>query len=1324
MARGRHCSGVRRGAACLGTMVRWGAVWVMALSIVAVMAIPGASAEESPAAQAIRLGADSIAKEEVLVSKPQQDGTESAYEPLDYTEQDGHRRYTVDEMNQRGWKYLVNTEFRLAVGTLAADHKTVEYHVPKELEVHGVVPDHDYELADASGHPMGRYTFDGTVFTFVFNDETIAANAHKPVEGWLSYRFTIDDDIRETGGDVPLPGGGVVQVDRVYDINVAKTHGDAQFNADMTAKIYPYTITIDSPHGTPGMVHVADVLKNGRIDGPIAVTDGKGNTVALRDAHNNPLADPTLADAWLPTMQPGERYTITYGVASTVPAESWDAITNTVQVHSSRNGTCDQANAQEQRCVTDTATTSVQPGGRPWQYKESKGHIGSGELSWVVHINANHVNLNGWTWFDTPDGNQGGPRRVQLCRVDAGAKADSCVELKPEETSHTFQGDDYAAYEIRYVTTPTAWAQQYGNTSRLCLEGTQTCETANGSYTTQNPIAKHGQITTQHDADGARTLVGRWTVRLDGGVIGYPANGSADWSVTDALAQPDAAGATHVLTAAQQDALREAVAKAFGAAADHAHVDVPADGTQFTVRVRDWRIPAGQHVEFTYESTLTLTQGTNGLQMGNCMADGQGYRSCANLWVPSWEPTPGGDDLHSGEFSIGKRDAAVVKSWDVRDDAQRADGGYDDTTHDYDSLPVSHTVRDGNDTQVPYVEWAIDVVASSAEKGDLTIVEHLPQGAELLTGTQAGETNGRAQDLAGLVVTLPYWVRDAKSAIVLDGGQSTGSATYLGGDDWNHPTTVEYARVVRDGRDVTITLPKEFLALHAAQIHGNSWRDQRIIITVRAALPAIGPIVQGERLENRVEASYSDGTRREKKQTQTITRDASRFGGKEVMNKVPQYDEGKGLVAVRNAAEYQLNINPKGVCVPDAQGERSDGTCPAMVEFTDVMTYNHEVGYDDSEFVLEPASMHVYRPARCVRAAQDGVATCVQWEEGAQSIEQVVYETSAQGKYGAKIKYCKQQTGECSENRPSDARGYDPVPVTRTVQVVELRQSRDYSYTVKQDKPTEFNQEYLQETPPRYTQTWSNTLTFQVPNEQPLIVQYRYKGFGNPQAWVGADNTFSLMSRTFSPTDESFAVNLATATAGAQIAGVGVDVVKIDAEDGSRTLPGAHFRLEEWCCAEAGGCAWRTAKDKDGNEVGDVVTDGQGRIVFDDMRYNRAYRLTETQAPEGYQIGDGPSRLFYIGRFKPNTNMIPEEGYPWECPTAAGEAGGSGKECGDQVSNGATVWIANHARVVVLPQAGGTGAGPIWLTGMGVVMVSMLGMGVVLHRRRMATNVC
>ena len=41
-------------------------------------------------------------------------------------------------------------------------------------------------------------------------------------------------------------------------------------------------------------------------------------------------------------------------------------------------------------------------------------------------------------------------------------------------------------------------------------------------------------------------------------------------------------------------------------------------------------------------------------------------------------------------------------------------------------------------------------------------------------------------------------------------------------------------------------------------------------------MPGIGPIVQGERFENRVEARYGGGSSIEKTQTQTITRDARR----------------------------------------------------------------------------------------------------------------------------------------------------------------------------------------------------------------------------------------------------------------------------------------------------------------------------------------------------------------------------------------------------------------------------------------------------------------
>lgn len=201
------------------------------------------------------------------------------------------------------------------------------------------------------------------------------------------------------------------------------------------------------------------------------------------------------------------------------------------------------------------------------------------------------------------------------------------------------------------------------------------------------------------------------------------------------------------------------------------------------------------------------------------------------------------------------------------------------------------------------------------------------------------------------------------------------------------------------------------------------------------------------------------------------------------------------------------------------------------------------------------------------------------------------------------------------------------------------------------------------------------------------------------------------MSRTFSPTDDSFAVNLSTSTAGARLTGVGVDVVKIDADDGAHALAGAHFRLEEWRCAETGGCAWHTVGD-------DAVTDGRGRVGFDDLRYNRAYRLTETQAPEGYEAGEDSTRLFYIGRFKPHTNMVPEDGYAWECPTADGGPGGSSGACGEQMANDATMWIANRRRVAVLPQAGGPGVGAMWMAGAAMVAVSALGLGAVLRRRR------
>ena len=227
MARGRHCKDARWGAVRPRRWARRGAAWMAALGMMAAAAVPGAVAQGT-APQAIALGPGSIVKEEVFVSKPRSDGRDGPDELMEYREQDGRRRYELDTRNQRGWKYRINTEFRLGTGVLSTDRDTVTYRVPDGLEVRDVTPGHEYELDGANGRTMGHYTFDGKVFTFVFNRETVAANARKSVEGWLRYRFSVDDDFTKTGREVELPGGGVVDIDRVYDLDVSKAHGDAQ----------------------------------------------------------------------------------------------------------------------------------------------------------------------------------------------------------------------------------------------------------------------------------------------------------------------------------------------------------------------------------------------------------------------------------------------------------------------------------------------------------------------------------------------------------------------------------------------------------------------------------------------------------------------------------------------------------------------------------------------------------------------------------------------------------------------------------------------------------------------------------------------------------------------------------------------------------------------------------------------------------------------------------------------------------------------------------------------------------------------------------------
>lgn len=1308
--------------------------------------------------------------------------------------------------------------------------RSLLYRLPDGFDIRGLVPDREYALTDTAGRPMGHYRLyqgeQGTGLKISFNEATVERNATQTVEGWTSVTISLDDELRRKDVQVDLGNGAILDIKRFYDVQIAKTAGNVTISEDGSIRSRTYTIVVSTKDGTPGPVNLTDAMVNAVAAGGLTLSgahaDGSDmevswlarteNTVTGDDGEARtevswePLAgspawseDGTTLGAWLPQLQEGESITITYEAKDAMPLGTSDALTNTAVAQYTHEGTTIRAEATTKEWVDNDPRHS--------QYKTAVNLTATGDgeeetISWKVTLNGNHANLRSWTWKDLPGEGLAQPTNILIC--PQGAADSECVTVPDaaggEVPSYRFseERDDYREYVITYDTKVTEWHASYGNQSQLCLE--QECDTS-GTATWKRPSAfdKRGVLldqkaVTAQDGTTEHRATLHWSIVV-GTQGGFPLDPKAtEWKVTDAFAQSEGHW-RQVMTPAQQQALGEhiedAIRKLVGeseeehsattgelvTAVTFTKAEGEQDATGFTVSSNK-RIPKGLLATITYETTVIFEDGnTSWTDIGNCVADDHGDRQCPSVHIPPYadeDAKPG-----SGALSVGKRDTGRKGNQGETDQGQKVGGHYDTTTHQYDGLRTSRTTdpATGETVELPYLEWTIDVVPDLSQTDqDLVVTEQLPEHTRLLTGRTATVDANRTatDDVAGLVVNLPYWTSGVSPVVVP--GEKT--AFYLEWPAWNRSEQVDYATAAvdsEDSRTVVITIPAAFLEKHRQHIEGQQWRQQRLSIVVRVTPTDILDVVGQEQVTvygNTVIATQGEA-RDEASQQQTVKRDTGKYSGKEVLNKVSQYKKELGLVATRNAAVYQLDVNAGGLCVPgsDASGE----SCPQTVAFQDTMTYGHEVGYDDSEFVLDPDSVHVYRDAVC--QATNAQGGCTQWEPGAQTITRVKHElyehsewvvddqTTWQGHnedrvdYRAVIEYCPKNgtstgTDEC---RPvgwtpsgDDAKNWDPVPVMEDAVVVELDKAASadqvgadsYWYDVTSSKPTgedAYVREYLTEVPPKYGYIWSNRLDFVVPNETHLIIDYQYKGFGNPQAWVGASNTMTFAGRNYAPTDESFAVNLATATAGAQVSGLYLEVRKIDATDGSKRLAGAKFKLEAWKCpAEPGedvpDC-WQAVENPNGTgeEKGKGIwtTDEYGLIALTDqvtrddrtyeiLRYNRAYRLTEVEAPEGYAIGDAAqsTKTFYIGKIKPNTDMVADENYPWQCPMAQGKNGAWVRQCGDSVANGAFIWIVNPPAVVMLPQAGGSGNATS-LVALGVAVV-LLGFAAALRARRLS----
>jgi hypothetical protein len=216
------------------------------------------------------------------------------------------------------------------------------------------------------------------------------------------------------------------------------------------------------------------------------------------------------------------------------------------------------------------------------------------------------------------------------------------------------------------------------------------------------------------------------------------------------------------------------------------------------------------------------------------------------------------------------------------------------------------------------------------------------------------------------------------------------------------------------------------------------------------------------------------------------------------------------------------------------------------------------------------------------------------------------------------------------------------------------------------------------------------TIVFSVPDNEPLIITYEYRCTGQPNTSSSVQNTASVNGKGTATTTTSVPIENVNTDLNIK----GIRVQKVDSANFGRRLAGAQFDLYVWKptdAADATAGEWQkvTPKDQDADsfttaEDGTLDLSGENASIT----YNTAYKLVETQAPEGYLVSSEP---YYFVIFDSDTNTYPEHK--------------PADYSGMTYSGGGDLYIPND-KEIILPNTGGAGAPAVVGAGAALIVVS------------------
>ncbi len=196
----------------------------------------------------------------------------------------------------------------------------------------------------------------------------------------------------------------------------------------------------------------------------------------------------------------------------------------------------------------------------------------------------------------------------------------------------------------------------------------------------------------------------------------------------------------------------------------------------------------------------------------------------------------------------------------------------------------------------------------------------------------------------------------------------------------------------------------------------------------------------------------------------------------------------------------------------------------------------------------------------------------------------------------------------------------------------------------------------------------THTITMTVPDSTHLKIDYSYNMSGKG-VLEEVTNTATVEGSGSESDSSETKTKITVQESGAGATLEGINIQKVDGSNVLIHLTGAEFKLEKW-----DGFKWvQVTGPKE--ETGLYVTNEEGKFNTGKLAANTAYRLTETKAPEGYDLNRAVVYEFYIrGDQSEDVPVLEPAGFN-----------------GTALNSGDSVTIQNYPMGCELPETGGTG---------------------------------